>query len=135
MQRAARRGARRTGSEKKARPRRYVCISGAKPPAERNVTFQDLRRIDYDAIFNGRRWPHGAFTRDHYRKHSDVLNTMHEANFETSAKNEERSGCASYESVNNKLERANWNGNPKLLVIPSRLSRDFAAWPTVLKMQ
>jgi len=33
----------------------YVCISGAKLPAERDVTFQDLRRIDYNAIFNGPR--------------------------------------------------------------------------------
>ena len=39
-------------NKKKARSR-VICISGAKPPAERNVTFQDLRRIDYDAIFNG----------------------------------------------------------------------------------
>jgi len=72
----ARRGAARTEDEKKARPpykiyiyiyiyidiyiyiytfRVYVCISGAKLPAERDVTFQDLRRIDYNAIFNGPR--------------------------------------------------------------------------------
>lgn len=114
---AARRGAeaRQGRNAKRKRDRAIYVYRGGKPPAERDVTFQDLRRIDYDAIFNG---PTAVAAPMHLRA-TLIANIARRAGlkFRREKARGETIARASYESVNS--ERATME-SPKLLVTPSR---------------